>query len=107
MGNDKTNATRVGKSLIRPRPIIKNHAKGGALMSLKPTRRFVNRRKLQQFDRRKRTQRKQANHYLRRQRLDLRRRWRSLKRNLRRNNAMLFWRNKHGGEAPPLESDNS
>ena len=74
-------------------------------MAMKPARKQVARRKNRQFDRRKLSQRKRADLYLRRQQLVLRRRWRDLKRSLRRTNAMLFWCDKYGGVAPEAERD--
>ena len=75
-------------------------------MALKPTRKFIARRKIRQFDRRKHSQRRRADLYLRRQQLVLRRRWRALKRDLRRTNAMLFWCDKYAGGAPEPEQEN-
>ncbi len=74
-------------------------------MALKPARKFIARRRIRQFDRRKHSQRKKADLYLRKQQLGLRRRWRDLKRSLRRTNAMLFWCDKYAGGAPELEQD--
>src|SRR5690554_3143054 len=65
------------------------------IASQRTLRKFATQRKLKRFDRRKSLQRRQAALCWQRQRQALRKRWRNLKTNLRRINALLFWHDRY------------